>query len=83
MVIKEYFQKHLKIGKNILKWVKAKIVRRGEGGPEGVTSPAPENFNRTLVRSVQFYYISDWCLQAPKKKKNLQLNIDIQVYLYA
>ena len=39
------------LSKNILKQGvgKAKVVRRGEGGFEGVTTPAPpENFNHTL-----------------------------------
>ena len=38
------------LSKNILKqrWVKAKVVRRGGGGFEGVTTPSsPENFNHT------------------------------------
>ena len=34
-VIKGSFQKHLKTG-----WVKAKVVRSGKGGFEGVTTPA-------------------------------------------
>ena len=45
-VIKGSFQKHLKTG-----GVKAKVVRRGGGGFEGVTTPAPpENFNHTPVQ---------------------------------
>ena len=40
-IIKGSFQKHLKN----TGWVKAKVVRRGVGGFEGVTTPAaPENF---------------------------------------
>ena len=38
------------LSKNILKqgWVKAKVVRRGGGGFEGVTTSVPlENFNHT------------------------------------
>ena len=38
------------LSKNVLKrgWVKAKVARRGGGGFESVTIPAPpENFNRT------------------------------------
>ena len=41
------------LSENILKnrgWVKAKVVHRGGGGFEGVTTPAPpENFNHTLI----------------------------------
>ena len=50
-VIKRSSHKHLKTGE----WAKAKVVRRGGGGFEGVTTPAPpENFNDTLtVKSVQ------------------------------
>ena len=36
-VIKGSFQRHLKTG-----WVKAKVVRSGEEGFEGVTTPAPQ-----------------------------------------
>ena len=51
------------LSKNILKqgWVKAKVVRKGEGGGfEGVTTPAPpKTFNHTLSSDMitQFYRI--------------------------
>ena len=50
-VIKRSFQKDLKTG-----WVKAEVVRKGKGGFEGVTTPAPRKI-LIIHKKFQFTYI--------------------------
>ena len=57
-VIKGSLQKHLKTG-----WVKAKVIRRGEGVLKvSPPLPPPENFNHTLWMS----FLTDNSAQATK-----------------